>query len=334
MPKPHSAEVNLVTGATGFIGGHLVMRLCSMGLKVRALVRNPDKASSLAELGIELISGDLCDAESVGKAIEGATRVFHCAGLVSDWGTRQEFHAANVVGTRNVARAAADAGVRSMVHLSSASVYGYPRIKNITEQAPLRSRSIPYIESKIQAEYEIRQANETQGLRSTILRPVMVFGPQCQNYVGEVTRHLRSGSMLLLDGGRHVAGLAYVENVVDAILQASETPEALNQVLNICDELPVTWKEYIDCLADGIGVRRVRFTLPTRVAYPLAMAMETAGKALRRERRPLLTRLAVLELGQPQVYDIGLARRILGFTPRVSYDEAMHLTLDWINRQL
>ena len=140
--------------------------------------------------------------------------------------------------------------------------------------------------------------------------------------------------MLLLDGGRHIAGLAYVENVVDAMLLAAATPNALNQAMNICDDLPVTWKDYIDALADGIGAKRVRFSMPTRVAYPLAMAMEATAKALRRKERPLLTRLAVLELGQAQVYDIGLARRVLGFTPRVSFDDAMHSTLDWINRHL
>jgi nucleoside-diphosphate-sugar epimerase len=165
-----------------------------------------------------------------------------------------------------------------------------------------------------------------------MIRPAMVFGPECQNYVGEIARHLLAGSMLLLDDGRHIAGLAYVENVVDAILQAAATPAALQQALNVCDDLPVTWKDYIDALADGISARRVRFSLPTRAAYPLAIAMESVARAIRQRRRPLLTRLAVLELGQPQVYDISLARQLLGYTPRVSFEEAMQTTLEWFNR--
>ncbi|QEG32928.1 NAD-dependent epimerase/dehydratase family protein [Bythopirellula goksoeyrii] len=334
MPNSPSSEVSLITGGTGLIGGHLVRRLCTKGQKVRALVRTPNKATWLADLGAELFQGDLFDATSVSQAVEGASHVFHCGGLVSDWGSRQEFHKSNVIGTRNVARAAAAADVHCMVHLSSASVYGYPVTNNITEKTPLSSRNIPYIDSKIQAEQEIRHAIQDDGLRATLLRPVMVFGPECQNYVGEIANHLRSGSMLLLDSGRHIAGLVYVENVVDAILQAAATPAALGQSMNICDDLPVTWKDYIDALADGIGARRVRFSLPTRVAYPLAMTMEAAAKALRSQKRPLLTRLAVLELGQPQVYDISLARRVLGFSPRVSFEDAMSTTLDWINRHL
>ncbi|TWU29838.1 NAD-dependent epimerase/dehydratase family protein [Bythopirellula polymerisocia] len=332
MPDPVTSQLCLVTGGTGLIGSHLVQRLRAAGSPVRALVRSGGNTAWLENLDVELAQGDLCDPQSLIRAVKGASTVFHCGGLVSDWGARSEFHATNVIGTRNIARAAAKEKIHCFVHLSSASVYGYPTKGRISEHAPLRSRRIPYIESKILAEQEVWDAVRRDGLKATMLRPVMVFGPRCQNYVGEVVRHLAAGSMLLLDDGRHVAGLAYVENVVDAILQAAATPAALNQAMNVCDDLPVTWKDYIDALADGIGAQRVRFSLPTRVAYPVSMAMEGAARVFCRRQRPLLTRLAVLELGQPQVYDIGLARQLLGYTPRLPYHEAMQTTLEWVKQ--
>jgi 2-alkyl-3-oxoalkanoate reductase len=172
--------------------------------------------------------------------------------------------------------------------------------------------------------------HDQHGLPAVLLRPVMVYGPGCQNYVGQVVQHLRRGSLALFDGGRHVAGLAYVENVVDAICLADAVPEALGQTMNVCDDSPVTWRQYFDTLADGLGIRRPRFSVSTAAVYAAAFPSEAIARCLRLRHRPWLTRLAVLELGQPQVYDISLARRILGFAPQVALDEAIEATVRWV----
>ncbi|MCH5378265.1 MAG: oxidoreductase, partial [Planctomycetes bacterium] len=106
-------------------------------------------------------------------------------------------------------------------------------------------------------------------------------------------------------------------------------PEAIGRAMNLCDDSPITWRQYIDALADGVGLRRVRWSLPTSLAYFAAWPSEAVARGLRLRRRPWLTRMAVLELGQPQVYDISLARRYLGYTPRVGFEEAMRCTTQW-----
>ena len=325
--------IRLVTGATGLIGGHLARRLVEQGHRVRAVVRvdasRGGSAGRAVAAGVEIVPGSLDDPASLAAAMRGVSHVFHCAGLVSDWGPARDFTAANVDGTRRVAAAAVAGGVERFVHLSSAAVYGYAGPRPFTEDSPLADRGIPYIASKIAAERVVRQAVEHDGLAAVMLRPVMVFGPGSRHYVAEIARHLRAGSMILVDGGRHVAGLAYVENVVDACLLAAERDAPAGAAWNICDDDGVTWGEYIARLADGIGARRPRWSLPSALLLPLARASEAAGRIADRRERPLLTRLAVLELGSEQRYDIRLAREQLGFTPRVDFETAMRRTIDW-----
>jgi nucleoside-diphosphate-sugar epimerase len=323
-----------VTGATGLIGGHLARRLTGEGLHVRALVRPGSSVEALEESGVELCAGDLGDAQSVQCSLRGASHVYHCGGYVTDWGPKKVFQRTNVDGTRHVVEGAVAHNVERLVHLSSAAVYGYPPMELIGEQQRMRSRGIPYIATKIAAEKIVWRAIERDGLCATILRPVMVFGPGSQNYVAQIARHLRDRSMALLDRGRHVAGLAYVENVVDCIVLASRAPTAVGQAMNVWDGSPVTWKQYINTLASGIGAPPVRVSIPTSVAYALAVGMEGMGRVVRRRQRPWLTRLAVLELGQAQRYDLSRVRELLGYNPRVPFDEAMSATVDWANTYL
>jgi nucleoside-diphosphate-sugar epimerase len=116
----------LVTGAAGFIGGHVAQRLVEEGHRVRCLARATSDTSLLNELGVEVAVGDLTSAPSLARAAEGCRHVVHCAALVSDWATVQEIERANVVGTRNLLAACVGASVERIVHFSSTDVYGYP----------------------------------------------------------------------------------------------------------------------------------------------------------------------------------------------------------------
>ncbi len=240
----------LVTGASGFIGGHLVQRLASEGHHVRCLVRPSSDTSLLRSLGVELVHGDLTDARSLADAVQGCRYVLHCGALVSDWGTEQEIRAINVIGTRDLARAAATASVDRFVHLSSTDVYGYPGGLAVDETHVGTGFANWYSQTKRDAETEIRGV---PGLDAVILRPSTIYGPRSVDVVGDIARAIRGRHMLLIDRGRATAGLCYVENLIDAAVLALRLDAAAGETFNITDGVPVTWRQFTDGLAAGLG---------------------------------------------------------------------------------
>jgi nucleoside-diphosphate-sugar epimerase len=303
----------LVTGATGFIGGHLAQRLVAEGNPVRCLVRATSDTSLLDELGVETVVGDLASAASLAGIADGCEGVMHCGALVSDWATTAEIAAINVEGTRNLLAAASS--VRRFVHVSTTDVH--------------RGRNW-YAQTKRAAETEVRHAPN-----AVILRPSTVYGPRSTEVIGEIARAIGAGNMVLIDRGRAIAGLCYVDNLVDAALLALRHHAAPGQDFDITDGLDVTWRRLTDDLAAGLGAGRVRWSLPYGLANGIGFALEHGYRLLRRTTglttRPLLSRQAVYVLGRDQDFDNAKARALLGWEPRVGYAEGLEATLAWLS---
>lgn len=324
----------LLTGASGFIGGRIAERILAEGHSVRCLVRPTSDTSRLEQLGAELIEGDLASPNSLVPAVAGCLQVIHCAAMVSDWATVQEIRRVNVLGTKRLVQAAAASSVRRFVHLSTTDVYGYPGGHGIDEtQPPERFRNW-YAQSKLDAERKARQVAEASSLELVILRPATVYGPGSTEVVGEMAKAIRGRHMVMIGGGRAVAGLTYVENLVDATILALGHPAAPGQAFNVTDELPITWRRFLDDLADGLGAPRVRWSLPYGAASVLAFCLEHGYRLLRKAtglRLPaLLSRQAVHVLGRPQDFSSARARAVLGWEPRVDYPAGLAATLSWL----
>ena len=360
----------LVTGATGFIGGHLVRRLVRDGHQVRAFIRPTSDYSWLEPLGVDIAVGDLTDALSVRRAVDGCSRVFHCGAMVTDWALPREISAVNVDGTRNVTDAALTAGVERVVVISSTDV-------------TLRNW---YGRTKLAAEAEVRRAVAVgslgacglgadglgaDGFDAVILRPATVYGPGSREVVLEIARALRRGQMVLIENGRANAGLVYVENLVDAAMLAMwprrtggehgtfgpnvrysdglaqrSRPDAASgpsgvasgDTVTVTDGVDVTWRQFVDDLADGLGCSRARWNMPYRVAEGLGFGLEHGYRALRAatglKTRPLLSRQAVQVMGIDQSFSSMKAREQLGWEPRVDYPSGLAATLDWLRSEL
>ncbi|HZL54917.1 MAG TPA: aminotransferase class III-fold pyridoxal phosphate-dependent enzyme [Solirubrobacteraceae bacterium] len=327
-------DVCLVTGATGFIGGRLAQRLLQEGYQVRCLVRPGSDTSLLESLDVELAPGDLASRHSLTRAAKGCRYVVHCGARVSDWGTAAEIERTNVGGTRNLLEAAADATVQRVVHFSTTDVYGYPGGVAVEEtHTGGRFRNL-YAQTKLAAEAEVRRIERSRGLDAVILRPATVYGPRSTDVVGEIARAMRGGNMVLVDRGRAVAGLCYVDNLVDAAVLALRHEAAPGQAFNVTDGLSVTWKEFTDGLAAGLGYAPVRWSMPYWMALGIGYSLEHGYRLLRATTRlevaPLLSRQAVHVLGRPQDFSNRKAREVLGWEPRVDYATGLGNTVAWL----
>jgi nucleoside-diphosphate-sugar epimerase len=333
---PSREDVCLITGATGFIGGRLAERLAREGYPVRCLVRASSDTSRLEKLGVEIADGDLTDARSLVRAVQGCRYVLHCGALVSDWATTEEITRINVDGTRNLLEASAGASVRRVVHFSTTDVYGYPDGAVDETYAPTRFSNW-YAQTKRDAEAEVARVSQAGALEAVILRPATVYGPGSEDVVGEIARAMQGRHMLLIGGGRAVAGLCYVENLIDAALLALRHEAAPGNAFNVGDGLAVTWKEFTDGLADGLGCPKVRWSLPYGPADGLGFALEHGYRLLRRTTGltlpPLLSRQAVQVLGRNQGFSNRKLGELLGWEPRVDYASGLAATVDWLQTE-
>jgi nucleoside-diphosphate-sugar epimerase len=327
----------LITGASGFIGGRLAARLALDGWQVRCLVRPTSDTSWLEGLGVEIVAGDLQAPESLVRAVDGCTLVFHCGALVSDWATVDEIAAVNVRGTQNMLAAAVAASVERFIHFSTTDVYGHRGREIIDESYTGCQFSNWYAQTKLIAERAIWRAHEDRRLAAVVLRPATVYGPRSREVVGEIASALRNHSMVLIDSGRAIAGLVYVENLVDAAMLAAAHDAAFGHAFNVTDGLEVTWRQFTNDLARGLDYPIARWSVPFGVANFLATAFEHGYRMLRAKAgvttRPLLSRQAVHVLGNDQRFSNDKIRSALGWAPRITYADGLEATLAWLRSE-
>jgi nucleoside-diphosphate-sugar epimerase len=324
----------LVTGASGFLGGRLAQVLVARGETVRILARPTSDLRHLAGLPLEIVQGDLAATASLAAAVKGVTHIYHCAACSTDWAADDVFYAANVAGVRNLLDAAEHvSSLQRFLHVSTTDVYGYPADPG-DESHPLTDVGLPYNRTKCQGEECVWQASNRSGLPVTVVRPATIYGPRSKDFGTEIAKLIRQRTMALVDGGRSPGGFCYVDNAVDAIIQAATVPETLGRPYNLSDGTGATWRRYVDALADGLGERRPSVHIPAALAFPLARGFESTHRLLRLPGRPLLTRHAVYLLSRNQEYPVESARRDFGFSPAVSFDDGVAWTVNWLRSEV
>jgi nucleoside-diphosphate-sugar epimerase len=318
----------LITGATGFIGGWLAQRLAQeRGVHVRGLARTPAKGDWLASQGVVIVQGDVTDSASVVAAMEGCSVVYHAAAWVDESGSSQEVQAVNVEGARHVVEAAVRAGVRRLVHISSVSVYGSRQQFNIDESTPVRKTGNVYGDSKVDAEEIAFSGHGRGGLSVVAVRPSQVVGLNSPHFVLRPLRLIQQGKMTLIDGGKALCKPVYIDNLVDALLLCGEAENIAGEAINVSDGYTTPWRDYFGALAEMAGVSHLR-SVPYPVALGVAFLFELQGRLT--GRKAMLTRRAVRSLRSFNSYSNAKAQRLLGWQPRVGFDEAMQRTEAWL----
>ncbi len=316
----------LVTGATGFIGRHLIERLTHEEGRIRALVLPEEEASALEPLGIEIVRGDIRNYESVQRAAANCQLIFHLAAVTeSSRLPRTTLEEVNIQGTAHVARAAQSVGVRRLVFCSSGALYGRD-IKNraITEETIPTPDSV-YGRSKLQAERILFSHHQRDGLSVVVARTSAVFGPGAMSWLN-LFRIIASGRFRLIgagDGYHHVADVA---DIIEGLALCGSVAGLEGRTFILAGSEPVRLRDLIRMIGEEVGVTRLPRNLPAG-PFRLYEAVNSYVYSWTGHRLPRADRID-LNLGD-RAFDLSRSRRELGYSPKVSTREGVHRTAEW-----
>ena len=321
----------LITGATGFIGGQLAKRLQQKeGVRVRAFARTPAKARWLTDLGVELVQGDITDAASVQQAIQGCDLVYHAAAYVGETGDEKAVWDVNVVGTQNVVDAAVATDVERFVHLSSCAVYGSLQQMDIDETTPIRKTGRVYHDSKVEAEEVVFDAYRQHHLPAVSARISQVYGPGSPQFTLRVLEAVKSGKVILIDGGKHYFKPIYIDNLIDALVLCAQVDSAVGEAINISDGAPVLWRDFFGAYGRMTGV--ISFpSAPYHAAYVYALLNEYKAKA--QGKTTSMNREVVKTFRSHNSFSNAKARNLLGWEPKVGFQQGMQETEKWLKEE-
>ena len=309
-----------ISGGAGFLGLHLARRLLADGHEVRSLdlleLNDPPLEGRVRE-----IRGDIRDESAVRELVDGARILVHAAAALPIRGSRDEIRSVNVDGTLTLLSAAAEAGVRRVVFVSSTAVYGVPDKHPIEEGDPLHGVG-HYGESKIEAE-DVCRAFMRRGLECVIVRPKTFIGPERLGVFEILFDWIREGRRIytLGDGSNRYQLLA-VEDLVEAIVLSASKRAAAGETLNVGAKEFGTVRSDLQELIDHAGSSSRLTPIPVRLA-------EIALRGLELARVSPLAEWHYKTAHRDSFVDISKAERILRWTPRLSNAQALIETYDW-----
>jgi nucleoside-diphosphate-sugar epimerase len=319
----------LVTGATGLLGRGLSRRLLDEGAQVVGLARSAKRATDLAARGVTIVEGDLSLPDgAVEAAMHDCSAVFHCAGVMGpDFEkSRSYFRTVNVEGTRRMAEAALAAEIERFVHVSTAWVYGFDAGPGTNELSPRRPSGDSYCDTKLEAENLVRGFVANRGLPAVIVQPTEVYGPGDRSWSLTPLRMMKSGWMMLPDGGKGVIQPIFADDVVEGILAAAQRG-AVGEAHILCGSSVMSCAQFFGHYAEMVGKNKMP-SVPSRLAEGMALLMTGVSRISRRPA--LLTRTAVRGLCLQATYDGGKARRELGFEPKTDLAAGMRAVREWL----
>lgn len=307
----------LITGAGGFIGSHLVEALVRKGFKVICFVHYNSRndwgdlqylpANTLDQT--EIISGDIRDPFEISEAVRGCQVIFHLASLIAiPYSYRAPFNyvQTNVIGTLNVMQAALANNVEKVVHTSTSEVYGTAQYVPIDEKHPVHSQS-PYSASKIGADMIAESYYRSFGLPVAVIRPFNTFGPRqsARAIVPTIIIQALNNQHVNLGNLHPTRDLNYVSDIVEGFIKVAESPKSVGEVINIGTGQEISIRDLVNKI----------FSL---MNYRGFIQEETARK---RPEKSEVERL---------MCDNTKAKTLLGWEPRVSLEQGLRKTIDWI----
>jgi dihydroflavonol-4-reductase len=316
----------LVTGATGFTGGHLARALARRGYEVRGLARQSSQAGDLEAAGIEPAIGALEDPAALARAVHGAEIVYHIAAVYRQAGIpKATYRAVNATAVGSLIEAAAAAGVRRVVHCSTVGVHGDIEHPPANEDAPLRPGDV-YQVTKVEGERVAREASARTGVPVTIARPTGIYGPGDRRLL-KLFRGVARRRFVVLGSGNIFYHLTYIDDLVEGFRLCGEAAPAANRTYILAGGEVTTLNELVELIAVEAGVRPPRLKLPVWPFWLAGAACEAVCVPLGVE--PPIYRRRVDFFTKSRAFDISRARAEIGYAPQIGLREGIRKTLAW-----
>jgi predicted dehydrogenase/nucleoside-diphosphate-sugar epimerase len=331
--RPH--PTTLVTGASGFIGSHLVQRLLRDGVPVRAFVRPSSYGLGLLQgMDVEIVQGDLANPHAVREATRGIETVFHVgAPMRGDW---ERHRHSTVGGTQNVIEAAIEAQVRRVVHVSSLVVYQVIGASNgqvMDEDWPYENKADKlgaYTRAKIAAEKLAFAAHAKQGLAISIVRPGIVIGPRGPVFFPHLGYKLQDKVFVVLGSGKGILPLVYVDNLVDGMMRCANNDKAIGNAYNFVDDGSITVLDYLHRFIQETRIPSKIIQVPYALPYCATGGYELAA-GLGVVKKGATSRLQLNWKHKSLHFRVSSerAKKDLGWSSEVGMDEALRRTFQW-----
>ena len=312
----------IVTGGTGFVGGHLVDLLLERECEVTVFGRNLEKLAQLSKRSVEVFCVDLTDLHALRTVFKSVDVVFHCAALSDAWGDYKLFYTQNVIASKNLLSLCEEVGVAKLIYVSSTSVYfDFKHRFNISEDDALNSQFANYYaRSKREAEVLLLKTKKTTQV--VIIRPRGILGKGDKSIKPRLSRIMQTGFFPLVNGGEAIVDLTHVKNVALALLLAANANNVDGECFNISNNDPLSIKEMLKYLPSDLTENVKFFNVSYRILFFIAFLLETYCRLLRLNE-PVITKYSVGLIGKSQVLNITAAREKLKYEPHHSIRDAL-----------
>jgi len=316
----------LVTGATGFIGRHLVGPL-SKTCSLRCLVRKSSDITPLKDLNVEIVYGDLLVKDSLGPALDGIDLVYHLAGEVYSR-RKSDYYKGNVLATQNLLKACEVKETKRIIFLSSTAVYRLPTARTLlTEESECKPISI-YGKTKLDAEELIKNSN----IPWVIIRSTVVYGPHQPSVVNRFfIQALVAKKIYVIGDGNNLRSLCFIQNLIDGLLLLADQQDISQETFIFSDNSPFTLNEII-VAASSVTEQKIKIIhLPDILGDMSGTIYNLLGRLF----KLYLIELYSIKLMQKNTgYDITKAKTEIGYNPRVVLVEGIRSTAEWIKNNL
>ncbi len=325
----------LVTGGGGFLGSAIIKMLLKEGAIVRSFSRS--FYSRLDKWGVEQIKGDIGNKNDVKKACEDVFLVFHTAALAGIWGDYSKYFNTNVRGTINIIEACREHKTKYLIHTSSPSVvFDGSHMKGADESVPYPAAyNSHYPKTKALAEKEVVKAAKSGLIRAIILRPHLIWGPYDNHLVPRILK--KAKTLVKIGDGKNLVDTIYIDNAAHAHILAAKAlianPGLSGNIYFISQDEPVLLWDMVNAILKAGGKPPVKRSISLKTAKNIARVMEWIYRAFKIKKEPGLTLFMAEELATSHFFNMGAAKKDLGYRPEVSTKEGLRRLEAWLKSQ-